>query len=382
MGACLLLSNSINKRFWCLGMWDMRKWSLLLPLEGKFPFPGAQGLGFQSNDFTREPVWRSKRKRNSWGTLGTGSATGSGPVLEFSWAWKYKQSKGRRWLWPWDRQPAATGKSLCVSESTCICRSLPAASSQHASVAQCKCETRNKFYDVFDGCLSVRVSGCPNVSLSYWLPDSESEKQNPDSALELFPFPFPFPGPALTSAVAWDQTLREIAASFILPSILRPGWLPSYPALLPARAVSNANKTFAPAIKAQDDDSLPSSRPRFLVFVPSGKNWKKKNERKGKENEPLWVWWVAPRCSRPLLMAFGVQAYLVAFSVSFSCSLWSRGIQRSRLILRTHNLSLSPSKNSQQWRPAKATLLRRQRRAFLPPASVPIRQVSESTFFS
>lgn len=171
--------------------------------------------------------------------------------------------------------PAATGKSLCVSESTCICRSQPAASSQHASVAQCKCETRNKFYDVFDGCHSVRVSRCPNVSLSYWLPDLESEKRNPDPALELFPFPFP--GPALTSAVAWDQTLREIAAYFILPSILRPGWLPSRPALLPARAVSNANKTFAPAIKAQDDDSFPSSFPSCCSF---GKKLKEKNERK------------------------------------------------------------------------------------------------------
>lgn len=73
----------------------------------------------------------------------------------------------------------AFGRSECVS----VC------------VAQCKCETRNKFYDVFDGCLSL-LSACLLVLLT----------PTPNLTLTLvsipISFPFSHPEPALTSASA------------------------------------------------------------------------------------------------------------------------------------------------------------------------------------
>lgn len=111
---------------------------------------------------------------------------------------------------------------------------------------------------MFDGCLFVRPSVCPSVCLS----------------VELSVY---LPSTQLTSA-------RR--ARHPCPALLRPGWLSKFGVsdcvsvwaeCIITCAVSNANKTFAPAIKPCDDFALPSllarteQRRRFLTLKCAGK---------------------------------------------------------------------------------------------------------------
>jgi len=124
----------------------------------------------------------------------------------------------------------AFGRSACVS----------------VSVAQCKCETRNKFYDVFDGCLSllsarllVLLTPNPNPTLTH--------------SLSLF---LAWPGAHFRTDLracpcGKSREILHPASCFRRP---RPWLAASWVGIITC-AVSNANKTFAPAIKTASSGS-------------------------------------------------------------------------------------------------------------------------------
>lgn len=147
-----------------------------------FPFPFFLVQELQSNDFTRElSTIKAKAKllRDTWSQFLRSS---SGLV------WSGVQSSGVQLGM---KVQTVEGQELTLTLTPPLGRS----ECVSVCVAQCKCETRNKFYDVFDGCLSL-LSACLLVLLT----------PTPNLTLTLvsipISFPFSHPEPALTSAPA------------------------------------------------------------------------------------------------------------------------------------------------------------------------------------
>lgn len=161
------------------------------------------------------------------------------------------QGKGKDKGWGCSRGNA-TGKWKSKSKST-----LQLQLQCEWTIAQCKCETRKLILRRV-----WRLSVCPSVRLAIRLPVSWA-------ALSVYLL-----STQLTSA-------RRGEASLPCPALLRPGWLSKFGVsdcvyvwaeCIITCAVSNANKTFAPAIKPCDDFALPSLLARTASNVVGSLN--------------------------------------------------------------------------------------------------------------